>query len=47
LSHDILFFDMQNRFKQRIWIQGNRPEEEEIFEFTMFQVGSYVSLETL
>ncbi|KAJ0260271.1 Uncharacterized protein HA466_0064990 [Hirschfeldia incana] len=27
----------ENRFKQRIWIQGTRPEEEEIFEFTMFQ----------
>ncbi|XP_020885036.1 uncharacterized protein LOC9316755 isoform X2 [Arabidopsis lyrata subsp. lyrata] len=30
-------FVEENRFKQRIWIQGNRPEEEEIFEFTMFQ----------
>ncbi|KAL0897611.1 hypothetical protein Bca101_081572 [Brassica carinata] len=31
----------ENRFKQRIWIQGTRPDEEEIFEFTMFQVDSY------
>lgn len=28
----------QNRFKQRVWIRGTRPEEEEIFQFTMFQV---------
>lgn len=28
----------QNRFKQRVWIQGSRPEEEEIFQFTMAQV---------
>ncbi|CAM8892578.1 unnamed protein product [Rhodiola kirilowii] len=27
----------ENRFKQRIWIQGTRPEEEEIFQFTMIQ----------
>ncbi|KAK6927486.1 hypothetical protein RJ641_006077 [Dillenia turbinata] len=27
----------ENRFKQRVWIQGTRPEEEEIFEFTMVQ----------
>ncbi|XP_041020614.1 uncharacterized protein LOC121262281 isoform X1 [Juglans microcarpa x Juglans regia] len=26
-----------NRFKQRVWIQGSRPEEEEIFQFTMVQ----------
>ncbi|XP_021893486.1 uncharacterized protein LOC110811330 isoform X3 [Carica papaya] len=32
------FFDLgQDRFKQRVWIQGNRPEEEETFEFTMVQ----------
>ncbi|KAH9799259.1 hypothetical protein KPL71_000291 [Citrus sinensis] len=32
------FFDLgQNRFKQRVWIQGSRPEEEEIFQFTMVQ----------
>ncbi|ESQ46675.1 hypothetical protein EUTSA_v10000330mg [Eutrema salsugineum] len=30
-------FVEEYRFKQRIWIQGTRPEEEEIFEFTMFQ----------
>ncbi|KAG6519308.1 hypothetical protein ZIOFF_022801 [Zingiber officinale] len=27
----------ENRFKQRVWIRGSRPEEEEIFEFTMVQ----------
>ncbi|XP_042497102.1 uncharacterized protein LOC122075942 isoform X1 [Macadamia integrifolia] len=27
----------ENRFKQRVWIRGARPEEEEIFQFTMFQ----------
>ncbi|KAK6912651.1 hypothetical protein RJ641_022252 [Dillenia turbinata] len=27
----------ENRFKQWVWIQGTRPEEEEIFEFTMVQ----------
>ncbi|KAM0933370.1 hypothetical protein DsansV1_C35g0228251 [Dioscorea sansibarensis] len=27
----------ENRFKQRVWIQGARPEEAEVFEFTMFQ----------
>ncbi|XP_021665646.2 uncharacterized protein LOC110654077 isoform X2 [Hevea brasiliensis] len=27
----------ENRFKQRVWIRGNRPEEEEIFQFTMVQ----------
>lgn len=27
----------ENRFKQRVWIRGTRPEEEEIFQFTMFQ----------
>ncbi|KAF5461450.1 hypothetical protein F2P56_017551 [Juglans regia] len=32
------FFDLgQNRFKQRVWIQGSRPEEEEIFQLTMVQ----------
>ncbi|KAJ6924691.1 hypothetical protein NC652_017842 [Populus alba x Populus x berolinensis] len=31
-------FVKENRFKQRIWIRGNRPEEEEIFQFTMVQV---------
>lgn len=30
-------FVKENRFKQRIWIRGNRPEEEEIFQFTMVQ----------
>uniref|UniRef100_A0A804QPT8 Uncharacterized protein n=1 Tax=Zea mays TaxID=4577 RepID=A0A804QPT8_MAIZE len=28
----------ENQFKQRVWIQGARPEEEEIFQFTMVQV---------
>lgn len=27
----------ENRFKQRVWVQGARPEEEEIFQFTMVQ----------
>eukprot|EP00262_Sarcandra_glabra_P007660 TRINITY_DN20562_c0_g1_i1.p1 TRINITY_DN20562_c0_g1~~TRINITY_DN20562_c0_g1_i1.p1 ORF type:complete len:175 (+),score=31.27 TRINITY_DN20562_c0_g1_i1:55-579(+) len=27
----------ENRFKQRVWIRGARPEEEEIFQFTMVQ----------
>ncbi|XP_062181629.1 uncharacterized protein LOC133885878 isoform X2 [Phragmites australis] len=27
----------ENRFKQRVWVQGSRPEEEEIFQFTMVQ----------
>ncbi|KAJ4957746.1 hypothetical protein NE237_024857 [Protea cynaroides] len=27
----------ENRFKQRVWILGARPEEEEIFQFTMVQ----------
>ncbi|XP_062164326.1 uncharacterized protein LOC133871008 isoform X3 [Alnus glutinosa] len=32
------FFDLgQNRFTQRVWIRGSRPEEEEIFQFTMIQ----------
>ncbi|XP_021893485.1 uncharacterized protein LOC110811330 isoform X2 [Carica papaya] len=30
-------FVKEDRFKQRVWIQGNRPEEEETFEFTMVQ----------
>ncbi|GMN45198.1 hypothetical protein TIFTF001_014386 [Ficus carica] len=29
----------QNRFKQRFWVRGSRPEEEEIFQFTMVQLG--------
>ncbi|XP_057823477.1 uncharacterized protein LOC131035755 isoform X2 [Cryptomeria japonica] len=32
----------ENCFKQRVWIKGSRPDEEEIFEFTMVQrVGGY------
>ncbi|KNA15318.1 hypothetical protein SOVF_099350 [Spinacia oleracea] len=27
----------ENLFKQRVWLQGTRPAEEEIFEFTMVQ----------
>eukprot|EP00252_Welwitschia_mirabilis_P011136 TRINITY_DN25034_c0_g1_i1.p1 TRINITY_DN25034_c0_g1~~TRINITY_DN25034_c0_g1_i1.p1 ORF type:complete len:224 (-),score=31.08 TRINITY_DN25034_c0_g1_i1:614-1285(-) len=27
----------ENCFKQRIWTKGSRPDEEEIFEFTMIQ----------
>ncbi|XP_048332004.1 uncharacterized protein LOC107409207 isoform X2 [Ziziphus jujuba] len=27
----------ENRFKQRVWIRGSRPEEEETFQFTMVQ----------
>ncbi|XP_057521330.1 uncharacterized protein LOC130801484 isoform X4 [Amaranthus tricolor] len=31
-------FDLgQDRFKQRVWVQGTRPGQEEIFEFTMVQ----------
>ncbi|KAK9983611.1 hypothetical protein SO802_033136 [Lithocarpus litseifolius] len=33
-------FVKENRFKQRVWIRGSRPEEEEIFQFTMAQVCS-------
>ncbi|KAK3212545.1 hypothetical protein Dsin_017251 [Dipteronia sinensis] len=32
-----LYNGKQNRFKQRVWIRGSRPEEEEIFQFTMVQ----------
>ncbi|XP_016449002.2 uncharacterized protein LOC107773979 isoform X2 [Nicotiana tabacum] len=28
----------ENLYKQRIWVRGTRPEEEEIFQFTMVQV---------
>uniref|UniRef100_A0A803R5W9 Uncharacterized protein n=1 Tax=Cannabis sativa TaxID=3483 RepID=A0A803R5W9_CANSA len=34
-------FVEENRFKQRVWIRGNRPEEEEVFQFTMIQVSSF------
>ncbi|PKA64552.1 hypothetical protein AXF42_Ash007297 [Apostasia shenzhenica] len=27
----------EDRFKQRVWVQGSRPEEEEVFQFTMVQ----------
>ncbi|XP_057521328.1 uncharacterized protein LOC130801484 isoform X2 [Amaranthus tricolor] len=27
----------EDRFKQRVWVQGTRPGQEEIFEFTMVQ----------
>lgn len=27
----------ENRYKQRVWIRGARPEEEETFQFTMAQ----------
>ncbi|KAA3470544.1 DNA-directed RNA polymerase subunit beta [Gossypium australe] len=30
-------FVKENQFKQRVWILGSRPNEEEIFEFTMVQ----------
>ncbi|KAK8660971.1 hypothetical protein V6N13_051875 [Hibiscus sabdariffa] len=30
-------FVKENRFKQRVWILGSRPNEEEVFEFTMVQ----------
>uniref|UniRef100_A0A803R5W6 Uncharacterized protein n=1 Tax=Cannabis sativa TaxID=3483 RepID=A0A803R5W6_CANSA len=33
-------FVEENRFKQRVWIRGNRPEEEEVFQFTMIQVAA-------
>ncbi|XP_027355687.1 uncharacterized protein LOC113865385 isoform X2 [Abrus precatorius] len=32
-----LFVEEQNKYKQRVWIRGSRPEEEEIFQFTMVQ----------
>ncbi|KAK2987368.1 hypothetical protein RJ640_007055 [Escallonia rubra] len=28
---------VENRYKERIWIRGARPEEEEVFQFTMVQ----------
>nr|XP_023887742.1 uncharacterized protein LOC111999862 isoform X1 [Quercus suber] len=31
-------FVKENRFKQRVWIRGSRPGEEETFQFTMAQV---------
>ncbi|XP_071709309.1 uncharacterized protein [Rutidosis leptorrhynchoides] len=32
----------ENRYKQRVWIRGARPEEEETFQFTMVQrVGGF------
>lgn len=36
----------QNCFKERVWVRGSRPEEEEVFQFTMVQVRfcSYVLL---
>ncbi|KAB2069401.1 hypothetical protein ES319_A08G093600v1 [Gossypium barbadense] len=30
-------FVKENQFKQRVWILGSRPNEDEIFEFTMVQ----------
>ena len=30
-------FVEENKYKQRVWIRGSRPEEEEIFQFTMVQ----------
>ncbi|XP_024633518.1 uncharacterized protein [Medicago truncatula] len=30
-------FVEENKYKQRIWVRGSRPEEEEIFQFTMVQ----------
>jgi len=38
LCHSASHHVEQNRFKQRVWVQGARPEEEEIFQFTMVQV---------
>nr|XP_023870441.1 uncharacterized protein LOC111983026 isoform X1 [Quercus suber] len=34
-------FVKENRFKQRVWIRGSRPGEEEIFQFTMAQAESW------
>ncbi|RZC15426.1 hypothetical protein D0Y65_009007 [Glycine soja] len=31
-------FVEENKYKQRVWIRGSRPEEEEIFQLTMVQV---------
>lgn len=36
----LVWAEKQNRFTQRVWIRGSRPEEEEIFQFTMIQVCS-------
>lgn len=30
----------QNQYNQRVWVRGARPEEEEVFQFTMAQVSS-------
>ncbi|KAG5048443.1 hypothetical protein JHK85_009546 [Glycine max] len=30
-------FVEENKYKQRVWIRGSRPEEEEIFQLTMVQ----------
>jgi hypothetical protein len=30
--------ELQHCFKQRVWISGARPGEEEVFEFTLIQV---------
>ncbi|KAK8465494.1 hypothetical protein PHAVU_009G096100 [Phaseolus vulgaris] len=30
-------FVEENKYKQRVWFRGSRPEEEEIFQFTMVQ----------
>ncbi|KAM7268795.1 hypothetical protein ACFE04_010961 [Oxalis oulophora] len=30
-------FIEENKFKQRVWVRGSRPQEEEIFQFTMAQ----------
>lgn len=31
---------VQNLYKQRVWVRGTRPEEEEIYQFNMVQVCS-------
>lgn len=30
----------QDQYRQRVWVRGARPEEEEVFQFTMAQVNS-------
>jgi hypothetical protein len=40
----LITFCLQNQFKQRVWVRGARPEEEEIFQFTMIQVPISISL---
>ncbi|PPR90276.1 hypothetical protein GOBAR_AA30409 [Gossypium barbadense] len=40
-------FVKENQFKQRVWILGSRPNEDEIFEFTMVQNSPLRSSDTV